>query len=115
MINGSEESEQCLKASVLGAIHDSCRDLPAVRLRELLQWLLGTVLDLVSWGGASDGGHWVSGWYGSSARLGGVRIEHFDYVPCRVPEWRVAWKEPEDMKVGPEIPENAQWKLFPVD
>ena len=50
LINGSEESEQCLKASVLGAIHASCRDLPAVRLRELLQWLLGTVL-LVSWGG----------------------------------------------------------------
>ena len=40
LINDSEESEQCLKASVLGAIHDSCRDLPAVRLRELLQWLV---------------------------------------------------------------------------
>ena len=40
LINGSEESEQCLKASVLGAIYNSCRDLPAVRLRELLQWLV---------------------------------------------------------------------------
>ena len=47
--------------------------------------------------------------------LGGVRIENFDYVPCRVPEWRVAWKKPMDLKVGPEIPEDAQWKLFPVD
>ena len=50
-----------------------------------------------------------------SAALGGVLIEHFDDVACRVPECRVAWKEPEDLKVGPEIPEDAQWKLFPVD
>ena len=66
-------------------------------------------------GGLSDGSHWVGGWYGMPSPLGGVRIENFDYVPCRVPEWRVAWKEPKDMKVGPEIPEDAQWKLFPVD
>ena len=66
-------------------------------------------------GALNDGSRWVSGWYGSTARLGGVRIEHFDYVACRVPEWRVSWKEPEDLKVGPEIPEDAQWKLFPVD
>ena len=50
-----------------------------------------------------------------SVALVGVRIEHVDDVACRVPEWRVAWKEPEDLKVGPEIPENAQWKLFLVD
>ena len=66
-------------------------------------------------GGLNDGSHWVSGWYGSEARLGGVRIEHFDDVPCRVPEWRVAWKEPMDLKKSPEIPQDAQWKLFPVD
>ena len=46
--------------------------------------------------------------------LGGVRTEHFDYVACRVPEWRVAWKEPADLKEGPEIPEGAEWKLFPT-
>ncbi len=57
----------------------------------------------------------MRGWYGCPARLGGVRIENLDDVPCRVPELRVAWKEPKDMKVGPEIPEIAQWKLFPGD
>ena len=31
------------------------------------------------------------------------------------PEWRVAWKEPEDLKASPELPENTQWKLFPVN
>ena len=66
-------------------------------------------------GGLHDGSHWVSGWYGMPAALVGARIEHVDDVACRVPEWRVAWKEPEDLKVGPEIPEDAQWKLFPVD
>ena len=57
----------------------------------------------------------VSGWHGSPARLGGVRIEHFDDVPCRALEWRVAWNKPMDLKEAPEIPENAQGKLLPVD
>ena len=36
-----------------------------------------------------------------------IRIENFDYVPvvCLSGEWL---KEPKDMKVGPEIPEDAQ-------
>ena len=57
----------------------------------------------------------VSGWYGSPARLGDVRIENSDDVICRVLEWQVAWKEPEDFQVGPEIPSKPQWQLFPVD
>jgi len=52
---------------------------------------------------------------GTPSALGGVRIEHFDYVPCRVPEWRVRWDEPSDLGSPPEIPDNAQWKLFPTD
>ena len=52
---------------------------------------------------------------GDASALGGVRIEHFDYVPCRVPEWRVRWDEPSDLGSPPEIPDNAQWKLFPTD
>ena len=59
--------------------------------------------------------HWVSGCHGSPSRLGGVRIENFDYVACRVPEWRVVWEVPMDLKKSPEIPEDAQWELFPVD
>ena len=47
--------------------------------------------------------------------MGGVRIERSDYVPCRVADWRVVFKEPEDLQVGPEIPENAVWKLTPTD
>ena len=66
-------------------------------------------------GGLKDGSRWVSGWYGTPSALGGVRIENFDYVTCRVPEWRVAWEEPKDLKEAPVIPENAQWKLLPVD
>ena len=52
---------------------------------------------------------------GTTSPLGGVRIEHFDYVPCRVPEWRVRWDEPFDLGCPPEIPDDAQWKLFPTD
>ena len=47
--------------------------------------------------------------------LGGVRIERSDYVPCRVADWRVVFKEPADINAGPEIPENAVWKLTPTD
>ena len=47
--------------------------------------------------------------------MGGVRIERSDYVPCRVADWRVVFKEPEDLQAGPGIPENAVWKLTPSD
>ena len=57
----------------------------------------------------------MSGFYGAPSVLGGVRIERGDYVPCRVADWRVSFKEPEDLQVGPEIPENAAWKLTPTD
>ena len=60
-------------------------------------------------------GSWNGGWFGTPSDLGGVKIEHYDYVPCRVPEWRVIWKEPEDFAAPPEIPDDAEWKLFPVD
>ena len=56
----------------------------------------------------------MSGFYGAPSVLGGVRIERSDYVPCRVADWRVVFKEPEDLQVGPEIPENAVWKLTPT-
>ncbi|MGB1622195.1 MAG: hypothetical protein ACPHAS_05950 [Synechococcus sp.] len=52
---------------------------------------------------------------GSPSDLGGIRIEHFEYVPCRVPEWRVSWDEPDDLTAPPQIPSDAQWKLFPTD
>ena len=41
--------------------------------------------------------------------------EPFGDEPCRLPQWRVAWGEPKDLKAPPEIPEGAEWKHFPVD
>ena len=66
-------------------------------------------------GGLGEESHWKSGWYGAPSVLGGIYMDNPNYRPCRVPEWRVAFKEPEDMKVGPEVPEDAQWMLFPVE
>ena len=63
----------------------------------------------------ADDGRWMSGWYGSVAPLGGIRCEHHEFVPCRLPQWRVAWEEPKDLKAPPEIPEGAEWKLFPLE
>ena len=57
----------------------------------------------------------MAGFYGAPSTLGGIRIERSDYRPCRVPEWRVAFKEPEDMDVGPVIPDDEPWMLFPAD
>ena len=62
-----------------------------------------------------DSGEWKAGWYSSVAPLGVIRCEHFDYVPCRLPQWRVSWDEPKDLKAAPEIPEDAEWKHWPVD
>ena len=57
----------------------------------------------------------MSGFYGAPSVLGGVLIERSDHVPCRVADWRVVFEEPADLNIGPEIPENALWKLTPTD
>ena len=57
----------------------------------------------------------MSSWHGSISPLSGVRCEHFEFVPCRLPQWRVSWDEPKDLKARPEIPEGAEWKHWPVD
>ena len=62
-----------------------------------------------------DEGQWMAGWTGVDSPLGGIRCEHFDYVHCRLPEWRVSWTEPADLSAPQEIPVNAVWKLWPVD
>lgn len=66
-------------------------------------------------GGLNEESQWRGGWYGAPSVLGGVRIEHSDYVPCRCPEWRVLFEEPKDIKAPPLIPEGAEWKLFPTE
>ncbi|MAS26698.1 MAG: hypothetical protein CMN97_00305 [Synechococcus sp. NAT40] len=59
--------------------------------------------------------HWRGGWYGAPSVLGGIRIEHSDYVPCRCPDWRVVFEEPQDLNQPPVIPEDSEWKLFPTE
>ena len=70
-------------------------------------WFKGNPLE-------ADDGRWMSGWYGTVSPLGGVRCEHFDDVPCRLPQWRLSWNEPKDLKIPPEIPVGAEWKYWPV-
>ena len=44
-------------------------------------------------------------------------IVRYDYLTGETQDkdWRVVFSEPADMKVGPEIPEGALWKLVPTD
>lgn len=65
--------------------------------------------------GLNVAGGWRGGWYGAESVIGGIRIEHPDYVPCRVPEWRVSFKEPDDKSAAPDAPEGELWKLVPTD
>ena len=53
----------------------------------------------------------MSGWVASTTEEPGLLIEHPGYVSCRVPEWRVVFKEPKDLKLAPSIPDAAEWKL----
>ncbi len=53
----------------------------------------------------------MSGWVATQTDQAGLLIEHPGYVTCRVPEWRVVFKEPPDLKAPPSIPESAEWKL----
>ena len=46
----------------------------------------------------TDDGKWMGGWQGSVAPLDGIRCKHYEYVPCRLPQWRVSWDEPKDLK-----------------
>ena len=65
--------------------------------------------------GLGQEGSWNVGWMmGAASPRGGIRIEHDDYVPCRVPGWQVSWEQPEELSIPPEIPDGAQWKLFPT-
>ena len=39
-----------------------------------------------------------------------VRVESMEFVPCTLPLWRVAYKQPEDLNQGPVVPEGAVWR-----
>ena len=60
--------------------------------------------------GGLSGGYWASGFISSHSEEGGIIIEKNDFITCRVPEWRVTNKEPQDINKSPMIPNNATWK-----
>ncbi len=62
--------------------------------------------------GGLDGGSWVSGFMASNDGKEGFLIERSDFVTCRVPEWRVKFEEPENLKEEPTIPKDPTWKYI---
>ena len=63
-------------------------------------------------GALQETGHWKSGFTCKKDERPGVIIESPSYVTCRVPEWRISKTEPKAKNIGPNIPENAIWKII---
>ena len=63
-------------------------------------------------GSINKGGYWKEGFTCTFDEKPGVLIESPAYVTCRVPNWRVQTKEPENLSRPPMIPENAIWKII---
>ena len=63
-------------------------------------------------GNLDEGGYWKEGFSCTFDEKPGILIESPSYVTCRVPNWRVLTKEPEDLTKTPLIPENAIWKII---
>ena len=63
-------------------------------------------------GSINEVGVWKGGFQCKKDEKPGFIIESPSYVTCRVPNWRVKNSEPENINIGPEIPEGAVWKLF---
>lgn len=60
----------------------------------------------------NGGGYWKEGFTCTFDENPGILIESPAYVTCRVPNWRVTTSEPESFSEGPNIPENAIWKII---
>ena len=63
-------------------------------------------------GSLNKGGSWKEGFTCTVDEKPGVLIESPAYVTCRVPNWRVLTKEPEDLYKSPLIPDKAIWKII---
>ena len=57
-------------------------------------------------------GFWKEGFTCTFDEKPGILIESPAFVSCRVPNWRVVITEPEDLSKGPNIPDEAIWKLI---
>ena len=54
---------------------------------------------------------WWPGFVASpSPKSDHVLVEALEFVPCTLPLGRVAYKQPEDLNLGPVVPEGAVWK-----
>ena len=62
--------------------------------------------------GGKEGGFWEGGFTASKSPEGGILIERPDFISCRVPEWRLSFSEPNNIKIGPEIEEGSVWKYY---
>ena len=63
-------------------------------------------------GNLNSSGYWKEGFTCTFDEKPGILIESPAFVSCRVPNWRVITIEPEDLLVGPAIPDNAVWKII---
>jgi hypothetical protein len=54
---------------------------------------------------------WRTGFVAStSPKADHVLVKALEFVPCTLPLWRVAYKQPEDLNLGPVVPDGAVWK-----
>ncbi len=63
-------------------------------------------------GALKERGVWKAGFTYKKDELPGVLIQSSDYIPCRVPDWRISPTEPVDIYKPPEIPDNPVWKIL---
>ena len=62
-------------------------------------------------GSLTGSGYWKGGFTSTKDEKPGILIESPSFVTCRVPEWRVVFTEPTDLKKAPLIPTGAIWKI----
>ncbi len=62
--------------------------------------------------GGLKGGEWIGGFLATKSQEGGYIVERSDFVKCRLPEWRVIFKEPGNPNHPPLIPQEAEWKYI---
>ena len=62
--------------------------------------------------GGLKGGYWMDGFYSKNTNEEIVSIEKPEFVSCKVPLWRISTIEPKNIREGPDIPTNTEWKYI---